>query len=100
MFKDQNRELQRLEEALLQEEENDPILDEDLIEEDEQEDELLLQNYSFYNSDTADVDLDDYSDEVYNAKPRTSPLVALALCLATAILLLVLYLILWRGGYL
>ena len=74
MFRDRQSELQRLEEALLAEEEEQ-------MEEIPDEDAELLQidtaysnyanGYQIYNTDRADTDLEEYSEDVYQAKrPR------------------------------
>ena len=69
MFRDRQSELQRLEEALLAEE--------DAQEEIPEEEELLqvdtayanfANGYRVYNTDRSDKDLEDYSDDVYQAQ--------------------------------
>ena len=122
MFKDRNKELQRLEQALL-EEETEEIPEEEVYEEDgdllteETLDELLediapgknsvpYQNYSndygnIYNSDVADDDLDEYCEEVLEEPARSyTGLVILACLLALGILGLIIYLLLRYGGLL
>lgn len=77
--KERKSELERLEEALLAEEELDEEYDE------EYEVDAAYANYAngyrIYNTDTADADLEDFSDEVYRAEAprRTGLWVALLL---------------------
>ena len=124
MFKDRNEELQRLEQALLEEdqtmvftpvqesfEEDDTLLAEEML------DELLedvapgknsvpYQNYSndygnIYNSDVTDEDLEEYCEEVLEApKPSYTGLITLACLLALGILSMVIYLLLRGRGVL
>lgn len=96
MFRDRENQLQRLEEALLAEEEE--------IREDPSEEEELLQvdstyanfanGYRVYNTDRSDEDLDEYSEDVYQAQSskRTG--------LWVAILLVSLLLLGFFGGWL
>ena len=123
MFKDRNEELQRLEQALLEDEEEEVSLaeepgeeDEDLLTE-EALDELLedvapgknsvpYQNFSndyghIYNSDIADTDLDEYCEEVLEEPaPSYTGLVILACLLALGILGMVIFMLLRYGGIL
>lgn len=106
MFKDKKEELSRLEAELLleaQEEEEEARLEEELEEseallDDEgdygEESEETYYNYSnrygevrAYNNDTADDDLDAYSDAVYEGRKRTGTgcLTLLAVALLVAI---------------
>lgn len=123
MFKDRNKELQRLEQALLEEEKDEIPEEEEVFEEDEDLltdetlDELLedvapgknsvpYQNYSndyghIYNSDVTDDDLDEYCQEVLEEPaPSYTGLVILACLLALGILGMVIYLLLRYGGIL
>lgn len=103
MFKDTREELQRLEEALLQEaaaeqeeKEQDALLDDPAdFGEDTPE---IYQNYHnrhirAYNTDVSDEDLDAYSEEVYQPRKRKELLVlsAIALCLIAGILAVLAY---------
>ena len=93
MFKDKQEELERLEAQLLQED-----VEEDLPDGEQEEAEevppVIYHNYSndygrrIYNTDTADMDLEEYSDEVYEPRKRSDVLVlsAIALALVGAIL--------------
>lgn len=121
MFKDRNAELQRLEEALLEEEdkqilpveetpEDEELLSDDLL------DELLedtapipstvsYQNFSndygnAYNADRTDVDLEDYSDQLQSDRKDRSGLVIVACLLALGVLGMIIYLMLKQGGIL
>ena len=80
MFRDQKEELQRLQEALLQEEEDaDREWEEEDWEEEEEDPEEWEEdwqeqepaNYRAYNSDRLDTDLEDFSREVYESKKST-----------------------------
>ena len=113
MCKDRNQELQRLEQALLEEEEEDLLSEETLNELLEDvapaKNSVPYQNYSndygqpytAYNSDTTDTDLEEYSEEVLSAdKPSYTGLIVLACLLAIGILGMVIYLMLRYGGIL
>ena len=123
MFKDRNKELQRLEQALLEEEKDEISEEEEVFEEDEDLltdetlDELLedvapgknsvpYQNYSndyghIYNSDVTDDDLDEYCKAVLEEPaPSYTGLVILACLLALGILGMIIYLLLRYGGIL
>lgn len=115
MFKDKNEELRRLEALLQEEEEDERLLAEEAPEEEpffqvpeEEEDDAVEQfyanyanSYQAYNADTTDTDLDTFSEEVWQARSsRGFSLVALACVLATAVLLVVLYLVVRYGGWL
>ena len=126
MFKDRNLELQRLEQALLEEEkvllsEEDTQEDEDLFSE-QTLDTLLedvapgkssvaYQNYSneygqAYNADTSDTDMDTYNDGVLEAdsedppKPRNTGVIVLVCLLTTGVLCALIYLLMRYGGFL
>ena len=90
MFKDAKEELERLNRQLLEEDEEE-YDEEEYDDEDEEE-------YDAYNGDTSDVDLEEYSQQVYEDPPSRKGIVA-AVLLATAIVLLFLaYLLAKRGG--
>ena len=122
MFKDRNEELQRLEQALLDDETIviplKEILaeDEDLLS-DETLDALLediapgknsvpYQNYSndygqIYNSDVTDTNIEEYSEEVLTeSKSSYTGLLILACGLAFGILCVIIYLLIRYGGLL
>ena len=121
MFKDRSTELQRLEEALLEEEdqqllpaeqapEDEDLLSDDLL------DELLedatpmpntvsYQNFSndygnAYNADHTDVDLEEYTDQLQSGRKDRSGLVIVACLLALGVLGMIIYLMLKQGGIL
>ena len=122
MFKDRNKELQRLEQALLEDETKVIPVQEILAEDeelltDEVLDELLddvapgknsvpYQNFSndyghIYNSDITDDDLDEYCEEVLEEPaPSYTGLILLACGLALGILGLIIVLLLRSGGVL
>lgn len=116
MFKDKNEELRRLE-ALLQEEESDEQLlaeakaltapfdvpeEEEPVEEDEIDRFFMEQTQVFtaYNTDNTEVAPEDLSQAVLEDAPsHTSPLVGICCGLATAVLIMILYLVLRYGGF-
>ena len=123
MFKDRNKELQRLEQALLEEEKDEIPEEEEVFEEDEdlltdeKLDELLedvapgknsvpYQNYSndygqIYNSDVTDTNIEEYSEEVLTeSKSSYTGLLILACGLAFGILCVIIYLLIRYGGLL
>ena len=88
MFRDKDEELKRLQEALLEEDPAEQITEEEfealLWEEDQGKKPKVYQNYSnhygkdlrnfasgyqAYNTDVTDTDLDEYSQQVYEAAP-------------------------------
>ena len=84
MRKQQQAELRRLEEALMAEdlpEDAAPILDETWLE-------YTEKDYEIYNTDSTDVDLDAYSDDVHGGKRRncTGILVVLTVGLLVAVI--------------
>lgn len=118
MFKDKNEELRRLE-ALLQEEEAndqlfteedpnpqepDPSFQEDSGDQIDEIDRFYLEQtqvFSAYNADMTEVRPDELSEELLKDNTaHLSPLVAICCGLATAVLIMVLYLILRYGGFL
>lgn len=64
MRKQQQKELRRLEEALLEVENTEEIFDPE--EELDWEDTVIPEDYDFYNTDDVDVDLDAYSEDVHS----------------------------------
>ena len=100
MFRDREKALQELQEQLLEEEENT------LPEEDAQDD-LPSEIYEAYtedvrarNSDTTDIDLDDYSDQVYEAPRGKNRFVLWFILLTAAVLLLLSWFLAKQGGLL
>ena len=95
MFKDAEEELARLNRQLLEEDEEE--LNEEEYEEEESDEET---EYDTYNTDNTDVDLEEYSQQVYEQPPSRKGIVA-AILFATAVVLLFLaYLLAKRGGLL
>ena len=123
MFKDQKEELQRLEQALLAEEdtveeqeEELPSLEDTLRWEDTRpaDGPVVYQNFSndygaelrnyasgykAYNTDKTDNDLDSYSETVRQGNKSTAALVVLAGVLAAGIIAVTVYLLLRFGGH-
>lgn len=102
MFRDREKALRELQKQLLEEEE------ETISEEEAQEDDDLPQevydecaaDVRAYNSDTADTDLDDYSDAVYEEPRRRTGCALWLSLLAAAVLLALSYLLAKQGGLL
>ncbi len=123
MFNDTQQQLRRLEEALLAEEPapQDPeLLDEEQLDrllEDQAPAKggVIYQNFSngygrslrnfasgyrAYNSDRADLELDDYSRQVQQGSSNNKGLVRLACCLGAGIVAVLVYLLVRYGGLL
>ena len=101
MFRDREQELERLKRQLLEEDEyEEDEEDEEEYEEEEDEEEEAFPDCPVYNTDAADVDLEEYSDAVYEEPRRSWGLVAAVLLLTAAVLLLLAYLLANRGGLL
>ena len=98
MFRDREKELERLNRQLLEEDEE---YEEDEYEDEEdeeyEEDDALPE---IYNTDSADIDLEEYSDTVYEEPRRSWSLVAAVLLLTAAVLLLFAVLLAKKGGLL
>ena len=108
MFKDTERELKRLQEELLAEEE------EEKQEPEETEDDLdfFLENFDFgeeepetppvpvhaYNSDAADTDLEEYSEETWEASSGKDRLTVFLTVLAVLLTLCIVAVLLWAVG--
>lgn len=93
MFKDNQEELARLEQALLEEEEElyeDDLLEEEDLYEDDLPEETPCRDYTgrykIYNADNCDGDLEEYSDRVYEGRSGVSGLTITALLLSCGIL--------------
>ena len=122
MFKDRDAQLRRLEEALLEEEDlqllpaqetpededllSDDVLDELLEDTTPTPNNVAYQNYSnhygnAYNADSADVDLEDYSQQLQgSSKKDRSGLVIIACLLALGVLGVMIFMMLRQGGFL
>ncbi len=118
MFKDTKQELDRLEQELFSEPQEEPpvdiledpelrrLLQEDVPEEVPVPQEPAIRNfangYQAYNTDGSDLDLDGYSDEVYQGQegPRLRGLVIAVLLLTCGILTVVLWWVLRFKGIL
>ena len=101
MFRDRKEELDRLEAALLDADNEDTAPDEEEFFEEEEEADAPLPDFDAYNSDVTDEDLEEYSETVYDGG-RRSPLGALAvvLVLLTGVLLALAWWLLKYGGFL
>ncbi len=88
MFKDDQEELARLEQALLEEDPQDEFPEEEEFYEDDFEEQALPRNYAsrVYNADSCDPDLEEYSNRVYEGRTCVSGLVITALLLSCGIL--------------
>ena len=86
MRKSQQRELERLERALMEEEDTDLYLDEE-----------APAGYDIYNVDDTDVDLEDYSEEVYGRESGRSVSVAVTMVAMVALAACILVLLQMLG---
>ena len=94
MFRDQKKELARLEQALLEQEETE----EELAEETPA---VTLPENAAYNNDLSDVDLDEFGEDVYDPpKKRSLGPMAFAFVLLTALFCFLIWFMLKNGGYL
>jgi len=103
LSRDTDRELERLQKALLEEEEEEIHQDHTPMDMDTDiADTEIYQNHagSFraYNSDRADVDLDAYSQEVLQPKKQSNTFLVCLLILLTGTLVLVVLWLLGRMG--
>ena len=98
MFRDREEELDRLEAALLEQEEE--VEEDEEYEEDEYEEEAL-PDFDAYNADVVDEDLEEFSETVYQGSGK-SPLgfLAVLLILVSGLLLGLAWFLLKQGGYL
>lgn len=107
MFRDREKALQELQKQLLEEEQL-PEEEEELLEEDMQDDDDLPQevydvyteDVRAYNSDITDTDLDEYSDDIYDATARKNGGALWFVLLTAAVLLLLSYILAKHGGFL
>ena len=86
MRKSQQRELERLERALMEAEDTDLYLDEE-----------APAGYDIYNVDDTDVDLEDYSEEVYGRESGRSASVAVTMVAMVALAACILVLLQMLG---
>lgn len=93
MFRDQKKELDRLEQALLEQEEAEEALADAPGAE--------LPDRAVYNNDLSDVDLEAFGEDVYDPPKKRSlwPL-ALAFVVLTALFCFLIWFMLKNGGYL
>ena len=98
MFRDREEELDRLEAALLEQEEE---VEEDEEYEEEEYEEDALPDFDAYNADVVDEDLEEFSETVYQGSGK-SPLgfLAVLLILVSGLLLGLAWFLLKQGGYL
>lgn len=88
MFKDRQSELQRLEEALLAEEaETEELPEEAELHQVDTAYANFANGYRVYNTDRADNDLEDYSEDVYQAEKRSHTGLWVALLLVSLLVL-------------
>lgn len=98
MFRDREKALEKLQEQLL-EEEND-LPEEEFTKDDETVYDDAPQDVHAYNTDTADADLDDYSEAVYEASRRRSGCVLWFVLVTAAVLLAISWFLAKQGGLL
>ena len=92
MFRDQKKELDRLEKALLDQEAEEPAEDSPAVE---------IPDDAAYNSDVSDVDLDAFGEDVYDPpRKRSLGLLAVLFAILTTAFCLFIWLMLKNGGYL
>ena len=108
MFKDTERELKRLEEELLAEEEETK----QQPEEDEDDLDFFLENFDFgeeepetpqvpvhaYNTDTTDTDLEEYSEETWEATPKKDRMILSLTVLAVLLTVCIVAVLIWAVG--
>ena len=99
MARDQKEELERLEAALLEQED---CTAEDFSEETQPDivDPPRYEDADIYTNAPADVDLDAYSEAVEHGTGRSLKIPAILLVVMTCLFLVVLWLVLKQGGYL
>ena len=88
MFRDREQELKRLEEELLEEEQNIPEDTDELLEQlyEDLADAPTPSDSQFYNGDRVDLDPEDLSDQLEQPKEKLTGLVITALLLTAGIL--------------
>ena len=97
MFRDQQRELDRLEQALLEQDTQEEI-PEEIPEETPAEE---IPDNVIYNNDSTDVDPEDFGKDVYDPPKKTSLLpLAIAFCFLTAAFCFFIWYMLKNGGFL
>lgn len=100
MFRDRDEELDRLEAALQEAEEEEAFSEEEEYEEDCEE-ESDLPDFDAYNSDITDDDLEEYSEEVYEGRKKSRlGLLAFLLVVLCIVLAILAWCLLKYGGYL
>ena len=100
MFRDRDEELDRLEAALQEAEEEEDFSEEEEYEEDCEE-ESDLPDFDAYNSDITDDDLEEYSEEVYEGRKKSRlGLLAFLLVVLCIVLAILAWCLLKYGGYL
>lgn len=103
MFRDREKALQELQEKLLEEEREELSEEEEELPDDDLPSEVYdsyAEDVRAYNSDTTDTDLDDYSDDVYDAPGRKNGRILWLILLTAAVLLLLSYILAKHGGLL
>ncbi len=105
MFRDNQEELKRLEQALLEEEKTPEEVPEQLIDWQDTRPEKAAgmyrnfsNGYNAYNTDKTDTDLDEYVQQVQSGNSQNRALVVLASLLGLGIAAVLLYLLLRYGG--
>ena len=98
VFRDREKELDRLNRQLLEEEETEAEYEEE--EDGEETEETEQPDYDAYNGDAADVDLEEYSHRVYEEPKRGRGLLAVIFLLTAAVLVFLAYLLAKKEGLL
>ena len=100
MFRDRDEELDRLEAALQEAEEEEAFSEEEEYEEDCEE-ESDLPDFDAYNSDITNGDLEEYAEEVYEGRKKSRlGLLAFLLVVLCIVLAILAWCLLKYGGYL
>lgn len=100
MFRDQQKELDRLEKALLEQEDTQPPAAEAFSTPTE-ENIPPAQEPVVYNNDMADVDIEEFGEDVYNPPKKRSLLpLAVAFAFLTVGFCLLIWFMLKKGGFL
>jgi len=94
MFRDQEKELERLKNALLEQdaEEEMPVGEEKTADD--------TREYPVYNNDTTDVDMESFGEDVYDPpKKRSLGILAFGFVLLTVAFCLLVWFIMKNGGF-
>lgn len=97
MRKQEQENLRRLEEALLEAEQPKDFPDEELYVLEDSWQEISDTDYEIYNTDDSDVDMDEYSEEVYRGRSGSSLWVLLMVLTMVLLAVFILWLLKFLG---